>query len=536
MSVTSEQIDETLESVRAIVCRDAAVAAEFEASRDEFFLSGLPVEATARRLAERRHSEWFTLERPSATLGGVPVETLIHAETEEELDEEALGALVSSHCGVFEVTGIKLGEGAWVRDLAALGEYALHEPEGSSALHVGDLLVGRMYPVGESLQRLSPAVAIFREKRLSVALARDFERARSTRRGVVRMSQAEIERMFHGPAADEQADALEAARAFFASNGLDAATIAALFAELERTPFDATQTVYGRGDALARILDRLAFETPVDLEPARRHLLAVWPRLSPMPAASAEAPARGGGDVHAAIAAFDRGRREGRDLEQLFRDLERDLELEDEGEAGDELLAPDFPGVVGAMVEEFRWEMRREHGDAAIERYEPLTLFAEFGQHIGVFDNLGSRELLWFTSVWLLDHNRLESAEQAHATLGALAEFCAWCEAAQDVPLATALAPHRATLDEALPRLVEANHWRASGRADEGELFEWLGGATRTLVRDRGGVEREARVPAELAARLRLGDRLRASLAADGELRVFCCYPAVSAELQSDPK
>jgi hypothetical protein len=401
----------------------------------------------------------------------------------------------------------------------------------------GDLLVGRLFDVGDSLHRLSPAAGVFRDAALSRALHADLERARQSRRGVVRLSQAELENMFWGSVeVATNADPVELARRFLADSGVEAPVVETLLGELARRPFDESRIVVGVSDALGLVLERLAFDTGVDLERARRVLLAAWAslreRAQPPPAETPGAR----GDVRSAIAAFDRGRSEGRDLEQLFQQLERDLDLDDDGEpGGEELLAPDFPGVVGAVVEEFLWEMRQEHGEAAAERYASLSKFAEFGAQFGVFENLGAHELLWFTTVWLPENGGLATAEEATEALAALREFCVWCERVHDVPLATLFEQHAVAVADALPRLTEANRWRAREVNERGELFEWLGSTgERSRVRDRGGREFDVRLTAEISEHLQPGDRLRAQRRGDDSLAVFCCYPAQSAKLASE--
>jgi hypothetical protein len=129
----------------------------------------------------------------------------------------------------------------------------------------------------------------------------------------------------------------------------------------------------------------------------------------------------------------------------------------------------------------------------------------------------------------------LHSAGEARELLDALREFCTWAERVHDVPLAEAFEKHVARVRDSLPRIVEANRaCEPDAGGEQGALFEWLGGGDgRGLVRDRAGQEHEVRVVAALAAQLRAGDRLRAQRD-DGELHVYCCYPAESAALERE--
>jgi len=564
MSLTQVEIDHALERLLAATCLRPALRAEFESSRREFFTRGISARTDDEAgLAARRHAEWFLLERPSEALGAVPIEDALHQldrEREEGMAPEGLRALVGSHCGAYEVTGVRAGEGVWIRDLAGFGEYPLEEREGSLALEAGDVLVGRIFPVGDSVYRISHAAGFFRNPELNRALVQDLARARAGHRGVLRLSQAELEGMFWANAAEPQpeaTDAVEAARAVLRSGGMDDAEIASVIEGLSHAHFDASRLVHGVGDPLAAILERLAFDSAVDLESARRTLLVAWPSLAQGDAQQLEArrvdppraPSNGRAiDVRAAIEAFDRGRRGGCDLRQLFRDLERDLGLESEhGEEESALdedaaasavdagssdesaadLAPDFPGVVGAMVEEYLWDREREHGAERAAEHASLRKFATFGEGIGVFENIGARELLLFAAVWLPERGDLRGAADARGVLEALRAFCTWAEELHEVPLLAAYRASAGLLEESLPRITEANlHVVRGDDFAAGRVVEFLGGST---IADRHGHRHDVRLDPALQPLLEPGDRLRAETRERGEVRVFCCYPPESA-------
>ncbi len=541
-------VDRALEELQRSLLSRPQVAAEFAASRAEFArLSGPAADEHGARQAERRHGEWFALERPSSALGGAPVEWALHNRPElgeSAPGEDELKALLSSRCGVFEITSVTAGQGAWVRDLGAGGEYPLHEPQASAEFERGDLIVGRLFAVGDSLYSVSPAAGLFRNTRLREALAQDIERLRQGRRGVLRLSQLELERMFFGGGALGEADAVERARVFLTSSGVSAAQTENYLDELRQAAFEPDRWVHGASDALGSVLERLAFDHDVDLERARRVLLEAWPRLAAAPArrdaregagCGADRPVRG--DVRAAIEAFDRGRDAGRDLEQLFRDLERDLELETEEidpDATDGAPAPDFPGVVGAMVQEFQWETEQEHGPTAARELAPLAKFAQFGASLGVFENLSAHDLLLFSALWLPERGGLESRAQASAMLSALERFCEWAQRTQDVALHDAYRERVAPLAAALERLSEAGALceRTDDAPERGELYELIAREQDSaLLRDRRGREQRAKLAPELMARLELGDWVRATIASDSYARAHCCYPPQVAEL-----
>jgi len=537
MSLAEREIDLALEELLSIALGLPGVAAEHARSRSSFARAGSPDPAEAAR-AQRRHGEWFLLERYSPALEAVPIEGLLHqggAFAEAlHLGAEVLSALLDSRASVFEVSAVRPGEGMWVRDLAGLGEYPLEEREASHALQARDLIVGRIFASGLGAFRVSPAAGVFRNPALLEALRRDLEHAREGRRGVLRLSQSELEGMFWGPVGEALGPeaALAEARRVLAEGGLSDEEIEGVLGNLAQAPFDGTRVLHGAGDRLGAVLERLAFHTNVDLGAARDALLQAWPALSPpdeaAPARSEPEPA---GDVRTAVEAFERGRRAGRDIEQLLGELERDLELAGEEDEPAEGLAPDFPGVVGAMVEEYLWELERERGSAAARAHASLRKLSSFGEPFGVFENLGARELLLFACVWLPERGELRGAADARQALEALREFCRWSEASQDVPLYAAYRAALEPLERSLPRIAEANLHRASARA-KGEMYVLGESVARgARVVDPGGNAHEVRIAPAILRHLEPGDRIRGALEPDGELRVLGCYPPESAAL-----
>ncbi|MEZ5976212.1 MAG: hypothetical protein R3E96_15640, partial [Planctomycetota bacterium] len=97
-----------------------------------------------------RFREWFLLERHSQELAGTPMDRLIGPW------RDAVGSvaaweetLQSSSTGIFEVTASLPGEGCKLRDVTGLTDLFLFEPAGSTAFEVGDLLVGRLFALGD---------------------------------------------------------------------------------------------------------------------------------------------------------------------------------------------------------------------------------------------------------------------------------------------------------------------------------------------------------------------------------------------------
>ncbi len=556
-TIIERALAELLERARG----NSLLRSELETSRDEFLSATATAGGTnTKAMAERRHLEWFLLERSSEALGAVPAQVLgVEPDSIEDSEfTQGREALLGSFASVFEITGVRSGEGVWVRDLAGLGEYPLEEADASRTLEVEDLLVGRVFPVGDALYRISHASGFFRDPRLLEAVRADLTRAREGRRAVLRLSQRELELMFFAgaslqPGGTETARANEKptldratvialARRCLSDGGLDDSEADDVLAELASEPFNPSVVIPGAGDRLGDILARLAFDTHVDLETARRALTAAWPFLCaapedprpasakpcaprPEPKAKAKPPAR---KVERALSEFDARRLQGDGLDALFESLERELEL-DQDESEDNDSAPDFPGVVGAMVIEFLWDMDRERGSATARPLAAIANFSEFGRSYGVFENLGERDLLLFACLWLPE--RAPSAAEALRWLHSLVEFSRWSEERHGVALATALEHTRADLERSLARVCSANvalRTRWGDMVPGGEMLTYAGGG---LARNPQGESRSVEIADAAAEFLEVGDFLRAQPAAASALRVVCVYPPQTARL-----
>ncbi len=544
MSQSKDGIERGLALYRTLLDREPELEDEFVRTRPSF--AGAPPgvgdaeRVAAKELAARRHLEWFLLERPSEHLGGVPVEVLQEAWLEAAgLPEiELAEAFLCSRAGAFEVTAVDRAQGAWLRDLFGLGEYPVEEPEAAAEIEKGDLLVGRLFPIGEEVFRLSPATSCFRSPALLQAVRCDAERMRDERPGgVLRIEQREIERLFFGPpagASDGEDPGLRL-RELFATGGIADERVEDVLSILR----DSAR----RGDrgAVTEILNGLAFETDLDLESARRVLAEVWGRevrtLGGAGSSPASSPEEGSVDpsaAAAALASFDAGRAEGRDLEELFVQLEKDLGCEGvpDVDAVGEGPIPDFPGAVGAMVQEFLWE--RDPAGPVPRSARPLDLLADYGRRIGVFENLSARDLLDFAGRWVLEEGRLGGADEARALLADLGAFCRWCDDAHAVSLTEGFGPLLAKLEGDLPRLAEA---RCHAAADsEGPFLPYQVanvGRDSAELRDEQGEPMRLSVDPRLLEHLREGDLVHAR-AVEGRALVGRCYPGLLERLRSE--
>jgi hypothetical protein len=291
--------------------------------------------------------------------------------------------------------------------------------------------------------------------------------------------------------------------------------------------------MHGAVDVLGDLLDELAFETRIDLARARSILTHAWAASSAPADVPTARPTEGARDARAAVDAFAAGRAAGGDLDALLGALERDLGLEGEDEDEADSPAPDFPGVVGAMIEEFRWEVGRLEGEAAAARHAPLAQLATYAAHIGVFEELDALHLLRFTCFWLHEREALADGAAALALVDSLEAFCGWVEENHEHPLASGFQRVLEGLVQSLPRVVTLNRRVARAPSDDpGELYA----VTRTSARgdvlcDRRGEEHHVTLPSALRTDLRGGDRLRGRIALDGAVTVYRVYPPEAAGL-----
>ena len=557
-----DSIEKGLRLYQDLVEEDEALEGEFRGSLSEFFSSGI-ADRVDRAMATRRHIEWFLLERPSEKLGGVPVEAL-QAEwlARAEPAEADIGfePFLQSIAGVFEITSTEPDNGLWLRDLFGHGEYPVDERDAARRLEMGDLLIGRLFPIGGGLFTLSPAVSCFRNRSLVGAVRADLERMRGARRGVLRIQQSDLERLFFSaapigqqahdvPTIDLNVERVNA-RAALRQAGLDSATTEDLLELVAQAARD------GRG-FLTDVLSELAFETDVDLDSARRVLSELWALECHGGAHDPEhpAPSTNGAvsdahdddsvpveKVHDAIEAFDAGRESGADLTELCDQLADDLGVEvpsesfgldggEEDEASGVAVPPaKFPGVIGAMIDEFLWDVRREQGGHVAERMEGLRRLSEYGHRIGAFENFGRREVLDFAGRWLLDEGGVRGPEEARAVLAALAAFCRWSEEHQSHPLWTDCGELLDRLNDSVPRLVVARQ-HAAPRSDDDKPWDVIDVQLDTVVlRNKNGDERRVRTSPQMEKLLRAGDLVHARTE-ESTIRISVSYPAELREL-----
>ncbi len=561
MTISIQTIEQGLDAFARLLSENPTLVEELAQSGPEFFGGpgphGHPRDVL---LGSRRHLEWFLFERHSPSLFGVPSERLL--EPWLEVAPEGLGlrgeVLMDSFGGIFEVGEVRPGVGCWLNDVAGFGSYALTDSGETSDFRTGDFLVGRLYPVEDGVHRASSAIGVYRSESLGAALERDLKEIRAQSGGqVLRLSQHSLERMFWGAGrVPASTDPVGEAQAFFLHEaGLSKDRVRGILAQLKQDPMDSERLVQGAGDTVGAILDELAFETEIALEPARRHLLRAWEALSfpsSTECAPTEVPAGQSGlgtAAEAAMIKFDEGRAAGGDLGALFDQLESDLGVSG-GDPEPESTVPDFPGVVGAMIAEFQWEQESSASPLKCD-FVALGALTEFAKPIGVFEELSGADLLRFMAFWIHERELLEDSDHARRLVTALEEFCRWVQRAHEHPLLDQFGQALEGLAESLPRIAELNVvLRASqGKPNEarpaacdtqqpgtqapGELFEICTDEQGRFshLRDRAGEAYHVNVELPIAERLRDGDRIRAQLSLNGDVTLYRAYPPEAAGL-----
>lgn len=319
------------------------MAAEWErASAD--FLTPDPESAV-------RFREWFLLERHSPTLGAVPV-----VAWAEDLDPAWAEPLQDSLLGVLRPVG-SADEGIWsLLDLWTGRALSIERP-GDWDLDRDDLLIlGRFVSLGTGLYRPLPGVALLSSPGLIEAVEADLDAARHEKR-LASLSQLEMERAFFAKADPASAETrLEALLAEQAPGW-----------SLQR--IEAALREGGQGE----LLDRLAFETEIDLDAFRR-LLPELTIGSPDPLQ--EEPTA---DIPGAVAAFESARSEGAELAASFAALEQALGLEvgsselnevELGSAEGPVAGQEEPPPIDLWFASYRWERgeRSAEEDSILDR------------------------------------------------------------------------------------------------------------------------------------------------------------------------
>lgn len=337
---------------------DGALAAEWAEA-----WTAWPRSAGDRR-AEARFREWFLLEREARALGAPPAAFWAPRELGER-DEDPWTRLLEAQFRILRVEASGPG-GARLRDLwsgQAFEGVPLPDEAGAARL-----LFGRIAPRGEHGGRLLPGWRALADPSLADALAADLAQARAEQPRA-RLSQRECELLLVPRFAGlEEADAAAAA----AGDETDyPSRLAELLASAPGWNLERALALIRDGGP-AELLDRIAFETGLPLDPFRE-LLAEWAGAEASASARARPPetpadaadaALEPGEVARALAEFERVRAGGGDLDEALGDLRRALRLEPDEALGaaaewsleGPAMGPDSLPGLDFWIETWIWE------------------------------------------------------------------------------------------------------------------------------------------------------------------------------------
>ncbi|MBL8897891.1 MAG: hypothetical protein JNM84_09690 [Planctomycetes bacterium] len=460
MESDADDLKELLERLEARARKDAELAREFEDSAQRFH-GGRDRAQSADAPAEQRHREYFLLERVSARLGTTPILALVQDFATDETDGDGAGEdhaeLVDTLCGslasLFEVLpGIdEETNGVRVEDLASGRALVLTNANFRGQTRAGDLLVGRVFPWRGDAAFLSPGAARIHDAEIVAAVKRDLAQARSERLRAARLSQLELEELFFRPRT-QPVRALEHVEAellgFLEGIGSDLAVAE----ELRELALGAEKV----GAFLGPLLEDLAFDTSGDLDVARRLGLEYWHaqhalRAAPRKAAPRKAEARRETQAEAtarasAIEAFERGRAEGKNLDELFQELESALGLDGGDEEDAETEAPwDVVGIQ-PILEEYLWDRERVGEPLDAEETRQVREMAEAwdsgSRRPDSVDSLDAAMIRDYALIelprWIRRQAFREPAEESAALRRGwrnFERFCAWLDAEHSTDL-----------------------------------------------------------------------------------------------------
>lgn len=445
--------------------------AELQRARREFF--GADLEGAGEDAAEHRFAEWFLIERESESLGAVPITIQPYLKDSEDLEGSLAGMfLVESVGDTVAVTDMQAGT---VIELAEQG-----------TLQVGDLLVGRLYPVSGECWAPSAATPALRPGRdLAHAFMRDLKGLELDRR----LLQIELEHLLlrkHrgtstsmvNPSAEEQAleDLVEAPDTPLEHLEADLEQLL-LSAGDQRSATDLSQTLAvaaGPGMVIGPLLDELAFDTNVDLDRTRRVLLEIWNAHHVGQVRSTEETSSSSGPPgetlgESLVRKLDEGIGEQEDVEDIFSQIEKIAGIDADEADGEEderntaIVAEVFPspdddgdaGDLSPLITEFHWETGVEDAE-----HTALSTWVEL-QRNAAAPNTDLEAIPATDLMRLLLHVYLRSAQQERAqqVRGAYEElrgFYEWVFTTQELDRREVLGQCKGALLDHLERLQNA--------------------------------------------------------------------------------
>ncbi|MCH2107242.1 MAG: hypothetical protein MK291_11445 [Planctomycetes bacterium] len=537
--MTHKELDLGMSLFLELIQGDPSLDATVQEARSEYFqggggFSGDPRSAPA---AEVRFLEWLLFERDHD--GDLLVERLLPTWREcaapELLPFEStfLGTLAS----IFEVGDDAGGGLFWLRDVPGLGEFAVEVRVADGQPQQGDLIVGRLFPTGDSTHVLSPGAGCFRDEHLIAAVYRDLEQARQDRtHQALRIRQEDLEAMFWGGALQEgeRSDPVSELRSFLEAGGLTSDEVDGLMDALSKRPVPSDVSGPFFISAIQDLLEHLAFETELDLVAAQSKFVACWLHLQGSPGPSSVDPeepqAASASDPQAALKAFDEDRAAGLDAETAISRLTARLGLEGEAEGDSyepEGAAP--AGLVDGLLEEYRWELSSAGDRLGPARHAALDRMRDHHRHTELVEDLTPKSLLLFACTALVELPESEDEAVAEGA-GAIADFMSWCVEHHGHLEDREVSEAFKTLQASVTRIHEINQHFDPTRI-EGEWLQversgdGLGGVSSS------GERHELGIPDQALGMIQIGDYVRATING-GSAVVRWCYPPELAAAQ----
>jgi len=541
MTVTYKELDLGMSLFLELIQADPSLGPLVGEARSEYFpgASGFSGDPRSAPAAEVRFLEWFLFERDHE--GGLLVEALLPAWRELADPELALfeSTFLGTCAGIYEV-GDEVGDGSiWLRDIAGLGEYAVEVRITEGAIQPGDLIVGRLFPTGDSTHVLSPGAGCFREEELISAVYRDLENARQDRtHKALRIRQVDLEAMFWGDALiSDDEDPVTALRSFLQDGGLSPEEVEGLIEVLSNRPVPSEAAGPFFIAAIQDLLDHLAFETELDLASAQEKFVACWLHLQAggLPEKEPEVGGAAGPGKLApkeALDAFDADRAAGFDAETAISRLSARLGIdEDEGGDGGEADASAPMGLADGLIEEFLWDLERAGGAPGSAHRGALALLRKELALAEVVEDITPRRILLICCTNLCEAPSLtprERAEYAHV----LFAFSQWCVEHHGHAAAIEVTEAFESLPGSILRISTLNE-----TLDQGAIKgDWLcidhsQGQVRAV--SVGGEERLLVAGPELIEGLQSGDYVRASIDSTSAALRWCYPPELAAAERS---
>lgn len=384
---------------------------EREVSANDFLAQDCGGEARLRFL------EWFLLERSSSRLGGVPVALWL---TEIELDTPESQALLDNWLGVFRALGkegdLSCWEDLWSRRTLfsqALGDQPEHR-----------LAIGRWVQNQDGSYTPMPGVFLCDAPGLEDALTQDLGKSRAMN-SVAQLSQLELEKMFFGYSADVPPSDPEKHLATVLGQGSDWTVNTALDC-LRKEGEDA-------------LLDRLAFETGVDLQAFQKALSQVLQneKSTSEPPPKKKKTKLETEKVKAALDRFSSCKNSGKGLAKAFAELEEDLGIVTETRlATDNELSfgPSQACGLQAWIEAYQWEVEATGKTVPQDELGFLEAFSNWMEQRGNQLIDASEIQVHHVLGYLFQRTKNEQAGFSEA-FQAMENFLKWCLTEQNAPI-----------------------------------------------------------------------------------------------------